>query len=185
LRSACEKFKTLQEQYHLDFFISVNISAVQLMDDNFVDIVKRALKDTGLKPEFLELEITESVFIESLQYAVETLKKLKQLGIKIALDDFGTQYSSLSYLESLPIDTLKIDRSFMNEISIDPTQVKIIEQIINLGHFLGFSIIAEGVENEYQLQYLKNHACDYIQGFIYEKPLDEGKLSELFFNKKA
>lgn len=184
LRSACEKFKKLQEQYHLDFFISVNISAIQLMDENFVNMVKRALKDTGLQPEYLELEITESVFIESLQHAVETLKKLKQLGIRIALDDFGTQYSSLSYLESLPIDTLKIDRSFMNEISLDPTQVKIIEQIINLGHILGFSIIAEGVENDYQLQYLKNHSCDYIQGFIYDKPLDEGKLSELFSEKK-
>ncbi|NLD26148.1 MAG: EAL domain-containing protein, partial [Acholeplasmataceae bacterium] len=119
LRTACEKFKIYQEKYHLDYHISVNVSTVQLMDKNFVQTVRKVLEDTGLEPKFLELEITESVFIESMKNAVQALLELKKLGIKIALDDFGTVYSSLSYLETLPIDTLKIDQVFMNSLSLE------------------------------------------------------------------
>lgn len=180
LRTACEKFKNYQERYHLDYHISVNVSTIQLTDRNFVEIVKRVLQETGLDPRYLELEITESVFIDSMKNAVQTLLDLKELGIKIALDDFGTVYSSLSYLETLPIDTLKIDQCFMNSLSMNTSQIKIIEEIINIGHHIGVSVIAEGVENDFQLQYLKKHDCDYIQGFIYAKPLEEENLIDLF-----
>jgi diguanylate cyclase (GGDEF)-like protein len=179
LKSACYMFKKLQEQYGLNALISVNISAVQIMSDGFIQDVKDILVDTGLKPEYLELEVTESVFIESLNHSVELLKELKKLGVRIALDDFGTGYSSLSYLRLLPIDTLKIDKSFLEDLAKDDSKVKIIGSIISLGHDLGFTVVAEGVEDNHQLQYLKNYSCDYVQGFLYSIPLEEAELRKL------
>jgi diguanylate cyclase (GGDEF)-like protein len=179
LRTACYKFKSIQEKYDKEYMISVNISATQLNDSNFVQAVKSILQETGLKPEYLELEVTESVFIESLNHAVLVLKELKKLGVKIALDDFGTGYSSLSYLKLLPIDTLKIDKSFVDDISADQSNVLLVGDIISLGHNLGVSVIAEGVEKDYQLEYLKNHSCDYIQGYIFSKPIEQQDLEAL------
>lgn len=180
LKTACKKFKIFQEQYGMDACISVNVSTVQLKDSNFIQVVKNILDETGIKPECLELEITESIFIESFNEAILLLKELKKIGVRIALDDFGTGYSSLSYLKSLPIDTLKIDKSFVDDLSLNTSQVQIIGDIISLGHNLGVAVVAEGVEYEHQLHYLKEHSCDYIQGYLFDRPLEEEFLSRLF-----
>jgi EAL domain-containing protein (putative c-di-GMP-specific phosphodiesterase class I) len=179
LETACRKFVKLQERYNLDAYISVNISTVQIKDSSFAETVKNILNETGLDPSCLELEITESVFIESIDEAAPILIKLKALGIQLALDDFGTGYSSLSYLKLLPIDTLKIDKSFIDDLPEDPNQVCIVEDIISLGHKLGITVVAEGVEYTHQLNYLTKHSCDYIQGYLFSRPLDEQALEKL------
>lgn len=179
LRTACEKFKRLQGTFDLDAYVSVNISPVQMKDKRFLEMTKNVLKDTGLNPENLEIEITESFFIESIQSTIEILNELKRMKIRIALDDFGTGYSSLSYLKALPIDTLKIDKSFVDDISLNALHKLVVGDIISLAHNLGVSVIAEGVEEEHQLTYLKTHDCDCVQGFLLGKPLDEEAVKSL------
>ncbi|ADL50286.1 putative bifunctional diguanylate cyclase/phosphodiesterase [Clostridium cellulovorans] len=179
LRTACKKFKALKDKYSLDSMISVNISAVQIQDEFFVDIVKSALEESGLEGKYLELEITESVLIESIDKVIGVFEELKKLGVHIALDDFGTGYSSLSYLQRLPIDTLKIDKSFLNHQNTSDENKDIIGGIIFLMHRMGIYVIMEGVEEEFQLNYLKHRQCDCIQGFLLGKPLDEPTVEEL------
>lgn len=179
LKKACEIFKNLQEKYNLSVILSVNISAVQIMDSLFIRDVKRILEETGVNARFLEIEITESVLISSIEYVTGVLNKLRKLGIRIALDDFGTGYSSLSYLQMLPIDTLKIDKIFIDRIVNTETDNQIVGPIISLVHQMNISVVAEGVENEIQLDYLKNQSCDCIQGFLWGKPLTEENLDQL------
>jgi diguanylate cyclase (GGDEF)-like protein len=181
LRTACQKFKSIQDNDPLSqLIISVNISAVQIMDSNFIDMVKQILLETELNPGSLELEITESVAIESLQYTVNILSELKVLGVRIALDDFGTGYSSLNYLKILPIDILKIDKSFIDDLLKTDTRIPIVGDIISLAHSLKLKTIAEGVEYNNQLTYLADHSCDYIQGYLFKKPIPEDELDALF-----
>lgn len=181
LRTACQMFQSLQAKYSLSQqVIGVNISAIQLMDANFIEMVKNILQETGLSPSSLELEITESVAIESLQFTVDALNDLKKLGIRIALDDFGTGYSSLNYLKILPIDILKIDKSFIDDLSNADERIPIVGDIISLAHNLNMETIAEGVEHDRQLSYLDNYSCDYIQGFLFNKPIPEDELDALF-----
>lgn len=172
LRKACEVFKHIQSLYHIDAVISVNVSVVQLEDYHFIEMVKRVLKETHLPPQYLEIEITESIFINSFQDAVRILNALKDLGVNIALDDFGTGYSSLSYLRSLPIDILKIDQSFVKDLSDPNSKKHIIGDIIALAHKLNIQVIAEGVEENSQLEKLLGLDCDIIQGFLMSNPLD-------------
>lgn len=179
LKTACATFKKLQEVYNLDIHISVNISPVQIKDKNFLDTVSKILGETKLSPKFLHLEITESVFIESVHDAVKILKELKEMGLKIDLDDFGTGYSSLSYLKLLPIDTLKIDRSFIKDLAWNTPNEHIVGDIISLAHNLNVNVIAEGVEFEHQLSYLKKVNCDCVQGFLLGKPREENELHDL------
>ena len=127
LRQACKKFKYIQDKYNISSVISVNISAVQIMDPSFVQMVKDVLEETKFDVRYLELEITESVFISSIDYVIRILNELKEMGISIALDDFGTGYSSLSYLQLLPIDTLKIDKSFIDSLDYNNTKRQIVE----------------------------------------------------------
>ena len=181
LRTACQMFHSLQMKYSLtQQVIGVNISAIQLMDSNFIDMVKNILLETGLNPSSLELEITESVAIESFQFTVDALNDLKKLGIRIALDDFGTGYSSLNYLKILPIDILKIDKSFIDDLSSVDERIPIVGDIISLAHNLNMETIAEGVEHDHQLSYLDKYSCDYIQGFLFREPLPEEELDALF-----
>lgn len=166
IRTACRQSKTISDAYQCPVVMSINISPVQIMEPTFVDMVKTILTETACDPRTIEFEITESVFISSMDYVINVLNELKQLGIRIALDDFGTGYSSLSYLQRLPIDTLKIDRSFVNGIEQQKTRKPIVGSIISLVHQMDISVVAEGVENEAQLHYLKDQACDYIQGLL-------------------
>ena len=155
--------------------MSVNVSAVQFSRSDFIGVVKEALQTSQIDPRYLELELTEGLLLHDIQGAAAKLKELKKLGVFIAIDDFGTGYSSLRYLKQLPIDTLKIDQSFIRDMRIhDPAKGKdkaLVEAIIMLGHNLGMNIIAEGVELQEQLDFLRDTKCEEIQGYIYCKPL--------------
>lgn len=176
LDTACKFIKNFNDTYHKQYKISVNISVIQLFQKDFEKIVEKILKESKLESQLLELEITESVIMEYPEYSIEKLNTLRKLGIRIALDDFGTGYSSLSYLKNLPLTTLKIDKSFVDTINKSISGANITDTIIELGHKLHLSIIAEGVENQEQLQYLSKSNCDMIQGFYFSKPLSEEDL---------
>ena len=179
LRSSCHFIKSLNEQYHAQYKISVNISVIQLLQEDFETIVLNILKESDLNPGLLELEITESVIMESPEFSIAKIRHLRSLGIRIALDDFGTGYSSLSYLKNIPLTTLKIDKTFIDNITQSTSGTDITDSIINLGHKLKLNIIAEGVENKQQLQYLANNHCDMIQGYYFSKPLSKEDLIPL------
>ncbi|MHA6531830.1 ABC transporter substrate binding protein [Paenibacillus sp. BAC0078] len=176
LRSACRFMKELHEQGYEGYHISVNISVIQLMLDDFTDMVLRVLQDTGLEPEYLELEITESIFMESFEAISSKLETLKQRGIGIALDDFGTGYSSLSYLKQLPITTLKIDKSFIDSIDT-PNNMSLASSIVTIGHDMGLNVTAEGVETPEQLAFLERTSCDKIQGYFISRPIPENEVA--------
>jgi len=178
LKSACMYLKGLHRQGHDKLSVSVNISMVQLLQDDFVNKVTEILDYAGLNPEYLELEITESVLMESCDALVGKLKLLKDRGIKIALDDFGKGYSSLNYLKQLPISTLKIDKSFIDTIESDSKHKSLTNLIVKLGRTMGLSVVAEGVETKEQLDYLTKHKCDKVQGYLFSKPVPEEKVIE-------
>jgi EAL domain-containing protein (putative c-di-GMP-specific phosphodiesterase class I) len=173
LENACRKLNQLIAIYGGDLIMSVNISAVQIMSPTFLSSVKRILHKTKTDPHNLEFEITESVMISSVEYVTKVLKQLSDLGIRIALDDFGTGYSSLSYLQMLPIDTLKIDKSFVDNIVEESMHRLMVGSIISLVHQLKMEVVAEGVDSDSQLGYLHDFDCDFIQGYIWGRPLSE------------
>jgi diguanylate cyclase (GGDEF)-like protein/PAS domain S-box-containing protein len=175
MRSACLFAKQLANQSHEDLHVAVNVSSRQLAADDFIDIVCDAIKKADIQPEQLELEITESLLMDSLEDATKKLAQLNNLGVRLSLDDFGTGYSSLTYLRRLPVKTLKIDKSFIDMINDDMHGAKIIGSIINMGHTLDMTVIAEGVENQRQLEHLTNYGCDCIQGYIFSRPVPEDK----------
>lgn len=179
LYNACTQNKKWQDAGLKNMIVSVNISPRQFEQDDFVEMVERALKDTGLEPEYLELEITEDV-IKNIDEAVVILNRLKKIGIKIALDDFGTGYSSLSYLRKLPIDIIKMDKSFVWEIDDSETEIAITTAVIEMGHNLKLLVLAEGVETKEQLNCLKNFKCDVIQGYYFSKPVPPHEFEEFY-----
>lgn len=153
-----------------EFKIAINISDIQIRDNEMVKFVSDTLKIYNLSPSYIEFEITESVIMKSVEANIKILRRLKEIGVSIALDDFGTGYSSLSYLKILPIDVLKIDKSFIDGINIDEKSDYIIERIVDLSHHLDIIVVAEGVETREQVEYLRNVNCDIIQGYYYSKP---------------
>jgi diguanylate cyclase (GGDEF)-like protein len=176
LRTACmtlAAWHTIECMQELS--VSVNLSARQLNDETFIDQVDDILTQTGIHPQLLELEITESVAMENPAATVETLLELKALGVKLSIDDFGTGYSSLAYLKLLPIDRLKLDRAFVMDIETDPNDAAICTATIGLAHNLGLEVIAEGVENKTQSDYLCALACDYMQGYYFSPPLSDAE----------
>lgn len=180
LNKAMETFRDIvRSPGNENLTISVNISAVHLLDADLYNDVKTALEVNDFPAENLEIEITESVFITSITQAAEVLNSIKSLGIRIALDDFGTGYASLSYLKKLPIDLLKIDKSFVDELDNGDESSDFIAAIISMGHLLKFRVISEGVEHKVQLDTLKRLNCDYIQGYLWGKPMDIDNVREL------
>ncbi len=173
LRNACYFLKHLHNLGYNDLIISVNISITQLLQEGFIRQVDTLLGFTQLKPHHLELEITESVFMESYESIKVKLKKLRDMGIKIALDDFGKGYSSLGELKQLPITTMKIDKSFIDAIETDRTGKAIVSMIIKVGRTMGLKVLAEGVENQPQKDFLIRHKCHLMQGYHFSKPLHE------------
>lgn len=167
---AFRKCKELSLMTDKIFKMSINLSNIQIRDEKIVNYIRNKLKEYDLNPSYIEFEIKESVIINSSKRNLEILRKLKILGVSIALDDFGTGYSSLSYLRILPIDVLNIDKSFIDAIKKDKKSNYIIESIIELSHNLELRVVAEGVETEAQIEYLKEIGCDIIQGFYYNKP---------------
>lgn len=171
LRRAIEDSKRWQANLQPTFLIAVNVSAVQFRHANFPALVTKILEKTNFSPECLEIELTEGVAMHDPQAVINIMKKLHKRGIKIAIDDFGTGYSSLSYLKKFNITKLKIDKSFVNDITTDPDDKAIVGAIIHMAHTLGIKVIAEGVETHEQLQYLGEQRCDEVQGYYYSKPL--------------
>jgi diguanylate cyclase (GGDEF)-like protein len=152
--------------------VSVNVSALQFQQPGFVDGVARVLREARLPPQWLELELTESILIQDAQDAMQRLQALAQLGVKLAIDDFGTGYSSLAYLKRFPIGRLKIDRSFVSGLPAEESDVAIVQAIIHMGHALRLQIVAEGVETEAQRQFLQGAGCDLFQGYLFAPALD-------------
>ncbi|WP_020183327.1 bifunctional diguanylate cyclase/phosphodiesterase [Methylotenera sp. 1P/1] len=173
LNTACKKAKQLQQITGKAIPIAINVSPKQFRQPNFVEIVQDALILSDLKPELLELEITENIMIEDTPKFIETLQQLKAIGVKLSLDDFGTGYSSLSYLKDFPIDQLKVDRAFVHAIEEDANNMAILKAIIILGQSLGLRVVAEGVETEFQFDFVKSVGCDEVQGYYFSKPLPE------------
>lgn len=185
LQEACKQYKRWQESNEISFRIAVNISLQQFHHIDFVDMVKKVLQETHFDPQRLELEITESV-IHDPEKTIHILNELQSLGILISMDDFGKGYSSLSYLKRLPIEILKIDRSFIRDISTDPVDAEIVTAIITLAKSLNLKVVAEGVETEEQLAFIKKYKCTEAQGFLFSKPMSELEFFEKFIlNKPA
>lgn len=159
--------------------ISVNISSVDLQQSDFLENIKDILKNTGINPSVVELEITETVLMKSFDSSINVLRKLIDMGIRIALDDFGTGYSSLSYLRKIPINTLKIDKAFIDNITSNKKEESIINNIIQMAHTMSLRVIAEGVETKEQFLILKERSCDYIQGYYFGKPLSASEIEKL------
>jgi predicted signal transduction protein with EAL and GGDEF domain len=182
LMTACAQAAKWVKNGVLNADVAVNVSARQFVRTDLVKVVERALSDTGLDPRWLSLELTESALVMEPENAVRTLHRLKNMGIGIAIDDFGTGYSSLNYLKQYPIDALKIDRSFVKEITTNPDDAAIAGAIISMAHNLCLKVVAEGVETSEQLELLRMMQCDEMQGFLLSKPLPAAEFERLIKN---
>lgn len=183
IKHALADYAVWRREYGYEGIISINISAIQLREKNFKDTLLHYVEINNLSPEHIEIEITESVLIEDFESTISILEELRNRGFKVSLDDFGTGYSSLSYLRDIPIDTLKIDKSFVDTILLDDSTSIITDAVITMVKKLGLETIAEGVETEEQFEYLKNMHCDNIQGFLLGKPMPGEKLIELIMEE--
>jgi len=184
LKSACNQNKKWQDKGILNVPVAVNLSVNQFQNTKIIEDIIIILNETGLDPNDLELEITENIIMKEPEYIIESLKQIKQLGVKIAIDDFGIEYSSLNYIKQLPVDKIKIDMSFIKGINIDKKDEAIIKVIIALGKNLGLKIIAEGVETKQQLDFLRAEMCDEIQGYYYYKPMPACEIEEIMRRKQ-
>ena len=185
LRTACQQNKKWQEQGLPKIRMGVNLSLRQFHNNDLLNLVESVLKETKLAPQYLELEITETIAMKEKSYIINTLNAFRQIGVSIAIDDFGTEYSSLSYLKHLPVDRLKVAMQFIRGIGIDHKDEALAKGIIVLAKSIGMNVIAEGVETKEQLEFLKNHNCDEIQGYYFFKPLIEAEMTKLLitYNK--
>ncbi len=179
IRTACVQNKAWQKAGLPPMTVAVNLSARQFQQQDLVETVARILKETDLDPRWLEIEITEGIAMQNADYTNVLLRGLKSMGVKVALDDFGTGYSSLSYLKKFPIDTLKIDQSFVRDLTTDPNDAAIANAVIVLAHSLKLKVVAEGVETREQETYLREHHCDISQGFLFSNPLAASPLESL------
>lgn len=184
LRKACEDTMKWHKMGFKDLSVAVNLSARQFRDENLTENVYAILKETGLPPQNLELEITENIVMEDIQTSIIYMAKLVEHGIKISIDDFGTGYSSLSYLKKFPISILKIDRSFIKDIPEDTDDIAIAKSIISLAKALNLQVVAEGVETEEQMNFCGEHECDEIQGYYFSKPVNFEDFSDMLANGK-
>ncbi|HET7580323.1 MAG TPA: bifunctional diguanylate cyclase/phosphodiesterase [Bacillales bacterium] len=185
MRTACQQAKIWQETGHHDFSISVNVSASQFQQTGFLQDVREILVETGLPPEYLHLELTESITLHDIRHSIRHFKALKKLGVKVSIDDFGTGYSSLSYLKDFSIDILKIDRSFIRNLRDGSRDGAIIKAILTMCEGLSVTAIAEGVETREQLDLLKAYGCQCVQGFLYSQPLPVKIFSQLINVRNA
>ena len=185
LRTACAQNKAWQDAGLPPISVAVNISARQFREEGLVSSVAEILKESGLDPRYVELEVTEGVIMHNVDEVIAVLQQLKALGVKLSIDDFGTGYSSLSYLKRFPIDRLKIDQSFTSDVTTDLDGAAIARAVINLGHELNLRVIAEGVETQEQLEFFRAHGCDEKQGFLFSKPLPAREFEELLRGRRT
>jgi EAL domain-containing protein (putative c-di-GMP-specific phosphodiesterase class I) len=179
LAEGCRRIRAWNDAGFASLRLAVNVSAQQFRSAGFVEAVGRALRAAELEPACLELELTESVLVENREEAADILKRLKALGVQIAVDDFGTGYSSLSYLSRLPIDCLKIDRSFVSRVHEKGHDAAITQAVISLAHSLAVRVIAEGIETAEQLEFLRTHRCDQGQGYLFSPAVDPEAMAKL------
>jgi PAS domain S-box-containing protein len=179
LRTACQQVKLWQDSGFKPMNVAVNVSGRQFSQTNLIDVVNDALQFSGISPQYLDLEITEGTIMRNPEEAIRTLHILKDMGIQIAIDDFGTGYSSLNYLKQLPLDFLKIDQSFVRNVSSSHSDRAIIRAVIAMAHSLNLKVIAEGVETQEQLDFLRMHECDEMQGYLFSQPVAAEAFSEL------
>ncbi|HBE92855.1 MAG TPA: hypothetical protein DDW55_10120 [Gammaproteobacteria bacterium] len=183
INEACRQTQHWAKAFSLPITMSINISAVHFNNQNLETMIASALKDTGLNPRHLELELTETSILQDLNQAIETLESFKSMGLKLALDDFGTGYSSLSYLMKLPFDRLKIDQSFIRNLKTETKGTAIVSAIISMSHSLGMSVIAEGVEQEEHMQTLLQMRCDHVQGYYISRPITANKFEAFILHR--
>jgi EAL domain-containing protein (putative c-di-GMP-specific phosphodiesterase class I) len=180
LETACAQIKAWAEHAATcDLRLAVNVSARQFRQANFVAEVRQVLSETGADPTRLKIELTESLVIDNVADTITRMQALKELGVAFSMDDFGTGFSSLSYLKRLPLDQLKIDRSFVADLATDPNDAAIVQTIITMGHTLGLDVIAEGVESEAQLARLEQYGCAAYQGFLFSKAVPLAEFEQL------
>ena len=179
MNQACSQVSEWNKNRLQPLHLAVNFSAKQFLDPTYmIGRVKNILSDCQLAPEYFEIEITESTLLYNLEETIKALREMQEYGVTISIDDFGTGYSSLSYLKTLPIDCLKIDRSFIQDITEDYRHSEITEAIINLARSLRLKVVAEGVEEEHQKEFLMKNECNHMQGYLFSKPLCKKDLEQ-------
>jgi EAL domain-containing protein (putative c-di-GMP-specific phosphodiesterase class I) len=184
LHEACRQNKAWQDAGLPPMTVCVNVSARQFREKNLIDRVVNALQESGLEARYLELEVTESLIMQDFELAVATMNGLQRLGVQISIDDFGTGYSSLSALKTFPVERLKIDKSFINDLATDENDQAVTSAVISLGQKLNLRVLAEGVETEDQLAFLRRNNCDEMQGHYFSKPLPAEDIGKLIAGKR-
>jgi EAL domain-containing protein (putative c-di-GMP-specific phosphodiesterase class I) len=179
MKTACAQNVAWQTQGLPAICMAINLSLRQLTDDNLIDDIRTALNDSGMAPNLLELEITESMVMYDPARMVSILAKIKSMGVRLAIDDFGTGYASLAHIKRFPVDTLKVDRSFIRNVPQDPEDKAITEAIIAMGKALSLTVVAEGVETAEQMNFLREHSCDEMQGYYFSKPIMPEQFADL------
>lgn len=179
---ACRQLRIWEDKGYKDLQMAVNLSARQFINSDIVSLVDEIISETKINPNNLELEITETVALDNIDYAIDTISKLKDIGVKFSLDDFGTGYSSMNYLKKLPVNNLKIDKSFLDTVMENKNDQKIVSTIISLAQTMDLVVIAEGVESKAQAKFLKYSNCDKAQGFLYSKPVSKEEADTLLNN---
>ncbi|HXD83780.1 MAG TPA: EAL domain-containing protein [Rudaea sp.] len=184
MRTACADARRWQDRFALNLKVSVNLSALQLRQQNLVELVARVLHDTGLEADLLDLEVTESINVKNIPNLLETLQGLRDLGCHIAIDDFGTGQSSLDYIKRFPADRIKIDQTFVRNIGVDPDDEAIVRATIGMAHNLGRAVVAEGVEIEQHLDFLRGEGCEELQGYLFCRPLPAASFENLLSERE-
>jgi EAL domain-containing protein (putative c-di-GMP-specific phosphodiesterase class I) len=179
LRQACQQVRAWQLQGLAQIRVSVNLSVHQLRQGNLVSLVRQVLDETGLASQFLELELTESQLLDNVENVIATFQQLRDMGVKLAIDDFGTGYSSLSYLKRFPVDYVKIDQTFIRDLTPGSEDAAITRAIIAMAHSLELKVVAEGVETQSQMDFLKSQHCDELQGYLISKPVPAEQFAQL------
>jgi EAL domain-containing protein (putative c-di-GMP-specific phosphodiesterase class I) len=178
LRTACSQARKWQDEGLPAVSVAVNVSAIQFRQEDFCELIRRVLDETGLAPQYLELELTESLLLANAEVMLSVVEELKAMGLTLAIDDFGTGYSSFSYLKRYRVSKLKIDRVFIRDVAVNPDDAAITTAIISMAKSLRLKVIAEGVEDEAQMSFLRSHQCDEIQGYYFSKPLAVDKVAD-------
>jgi EAL domain-containing protein (putative c-di-GMP-specific phosphodiesterase class I) len=178
LRTACSQARKWQDEGLPAVSVAVNVSAIQFRQEDFCELIRRVLNETGLAPQYLELELTESLLLANADVTLSVIQELKAMGLTLAIDDFGTGYSSFNYLRQFGVSKLKIDRSFIRDVAVNPDDAAITTAIVSMAKSLNLKVIAEGVEDEAQMSFLRAHQCDEIQGYYFSKPLAVDKVAD-------
>ncbi|MEO0686580.1 MAG: EAL domain-containing protein, partial [Cyanobacteria bacterium J06649_11] len=184
LRTACQQLKQWHNRGFTSFTMAVNLSAIEFQQPQLVQLVEEVILDTGLPTHSLELEITESIAMEDIEKTKQTLSTLSKMGVRISIDDFGTGYSSISYLRQFPCHTLKVDRSFIIDLGNSESADLVGKSVINLGQGLNLTVVAEGVETEEQLNFLRQAQCDKVQGYWFSEPKPADEIEALLIEQE-